>query len=132
MEEKDADERRADLMNLIGGDEDDEESSSDDDEAHDNNVPTVDEGEMTKEEKIKLVKRQSPELFPLIAELKLYKGEMDDLLVPLTNIFTEEGQFHFELLFLFNFQTTRNSSHLSSIGWTCAAPTASISPSISG
>merc|ERR1711892_371882 len=90
LEEKDADERRADLMNLIGGDEDDEESSSDDDEAHDNNVPTVDEGEMTKEEKIKLVKRQSPELFPLIAELKLYKGEMDDLLVPLTNIFTDE------------------------------------------
>ena len=99
MEEKDADERRADLMNLIGGDEDDEESSSDDDEAHDNNVPTVDEGEMTKEEKIKLVKRQSPELFPLIAELKLYKGEMDDLLVPLTNIFTDEGRFHFEYFF---------------------------------
>ena len=92
LEEKDADERRADLMNLIGAaGEEDEESSSDDDETDAANVATVDEGEMTKEEKIKLLKRQSPELFPLIAELKLYKGEMDNLLVPLTRIFTDEG-----------------------------------------
>ena len=65
-------------------------SSSDEEEIDE--TAAVDDSEKTPEEKLKLLKRQSPELFPLLAELKVYKAEMSDLLIPLTKIFTDEGK----------------------------------------
>ena len=61
----------------------------------------VDDSEKTPEEKLKLLKRQSPELFPLLAELKVYKAEMSDLLIPLTKIFTDEGKVVIKVHFWF-------------------------------
>merc|ERR1712048_893107 len=87
LEEKDADERRDELMNLIR-DQDEDESSSDDEEVE--KEVGDDDTEKTPEEKLKLLKRQSPELFPLLAELKVYKAELSNLLIPLTKIFTEQ------------------------------------------
>ena len=65
-------------------------SSSDDEEVE--KEVGDDDTEKTPEEKLKLLKRQSPELFPLLAELKVYKAELSNLLIPLTKIFTEQGK----------------------------------------
>ena len=72
--------------------------SSSDEETVDETA-AVDDSEKTPEEKLKLLKRQSPELFPLLAELKVYKAEMSDLLIPLTKIFTSEGRVLFSLVY---------------------------------
>ena len=50
-----------------------------------------DDVEKSDAEKLKILKRQSPELFPLLAELQTYKQEMDEVLTPLCAIFTDEG-----------------------------------------
>ena len=69
--------------------------SSSDDEEVDKEVGD-DDTEKTPEEKLKLLKRQSPELFPLLAELKVYKAELSNLLIPLTKIFTEQGKSYIQ------------------------------------
>ena len=66
-------------------------SDSDDDEDENEKAEKEDFGDKNDDEKIKLLKRQSPEFFPLLQELKIYKSELDDTLKPLKKILGEKG-----------------------------------------
>ena len=47
---------------------------------------------ISKEEKLKILKRQSPELFPLLAEVKIYSSLLKEVYEPLQKLVNEEGK----------------------------------------
>ena len=69
--------------------------SDSDDEDEDEKNEKEDLGDKNDDEKIKLLKRQSPEFFPLLQELRIYKSELDDTLKPLKKILGEKGNVNF-------------------------------------
>ena len=106
LEELDAKERRQQLHSLLETDLPQSERlvyqlqlqecttynfSDSDDEEEEQKTEKEDFGDKNDDEKIKLLKRQSPEFFPLLQELKIYKAELDDTLKPLKKILGKKG-----------------------------------------
>jgi len=94
LEELDAKERRQQLHSLLETDLPQSESDSDDEDEDEKNEKE-DLGDKNDDEKIKLLKRQSPEFFPLLQELRIYKSELDDTLKPLKKILGEKDDPRF-------------------------------------
>jgi len=94
IEEEDATERREENFDFLqghfavdGSDSEGEEEASKD--AHQSLA------DMTEAEKMKLLKRQSPLLLPLIEEFKIFNEETNNLLIPLLKCLSSAGNFHY-------------------------------------
>lgn len=83
LEEEDADERRNDLNDFLNVHVQDDSDDDSADDADGTPVAEVSLADLSEIEKIKLLKRQSPLLFPLIAEYKLFSDELTNVLSPL-------------------------------------------------
>ena len=114
LEGLDADERRQELMDFLGmfqrfleseiinlilggekSDESDEESEAED-------GPQEPSEDMSDEQKIQLLKRQAPLLFPLIEEFKIYNTELKNTLEPLSKLLRGAGKINCYILLKFH------------------------------
>ena len=91
IEEEDAAERREENFDFLAGQFGEEEEDSEEEEESPKEHQSL--ADMSEAEKMKLVKRQSPLLLPLIQEFKIFNDETNNLLIPLLKCLSNAGNF---------------------------------------
>ena len=69
-----------------------EKSDDSDEESEAEDGPQEPTEDMSDEQKIQLLKRQAPLLFPLIEEFKIYNTELKNTLEPLSKLLRDAGK----------------------------------------
>ena len=75
---------------ILGG----EKSDDSDEESETEDGPQEPTEDMSDEQKIQLLKRQAPLLFPLIEEFKIYNTELRNTLEPLSKLLRDAGKIN--------------------------------------